>query len=357
MSCIGPVKDLSGLDGIDQAKLDQFFKEATEFVAWWKKARVTRRCTRSAKPRPAAFSAWLGVKAKVEDFFARCALAAMDARAAAALNPPEAEYVAMATQELSGASAKVSGLPLARVEANRPLPLTEGINPAWAAAIASLREACVKPLLGEQTALTYDQWNTLGAKLSAHSAWFATKPAGTAEKLGHARLKELVEGEAKAGVEALLKKDKALEPELKAITSVDKLAHYYRDLALFLNNFVAFRDFYTRKGKAMFQAGTLYLDGRSCELCMRVDDAAKHGALAGHSMAYLAYCDLHPQGERREAAHRGGVHRRRLRLPDGRAQRHLLRPQGAGLGRHHHQGRGAADQPFGRRSGRPTSGW
>jgi len=26
--------------------------------------------------------------------------------------------------------------------------------------------------------------------------------------------------------------------------------------------------------KAIFQAGTLYLDGRSCELCLRIDDIA-----------------------------------------------------------------------------------
>ena len=68
------------------------------------------------------------------------------------------------------------------------------------------------------------------------------------------------------------------------------------DLARFLNNFVAFSDFYTRRAKAMFQAGTLYLDGRACELCMRVDDPAKHAALAGLSMMYLAYCDLTRKG-------------------------------------------------------------
>jgi hypothetical protein len=42
----------------------------------------------------------------------------------------------------------------------------------------------------------------------------------------------------------------------------------------------------------MFQVGTLYLDQRSCELCVRVDDSAKHAALAGLAKTYLAYCDL-----------------------------------------------------------------
>jgi len=64
-----------------------------------------------------------------------------------------------------------------------------------------------------------------------------------------------------------------------------------RDLHPLANNFVSFRDFYTRRGKATFQIGTLYLDGRSCDLCVAVNDAAKHAALAGLSRVCLVYCD------------------------------------------------------------------
>jgi hypothetical protein len=59
---------------------------------------------------------------------------------------------------------------------------------------------------------------------------------------------------------------------------------------------VSTRDFYTGKKKASFQAGTLYLDGRSCELCVKVDDAAKHGAMAHLSRTYLTYCDCLRRG-------------------------------------------------------------
>jgi hypothetical protein len=54
---------------------------------------------------------------------------------------------------------------------------------------------------------------------------------------------------------------------------------------------VNFADFYGRTG-AVFQAGTLYLDARSCRLCVEVTDAAKHAVLAGLAGAYLAYCDI-----------------------------------------------------------------
>ena len=56
---------------------------------------------------------------------------------------------------------------------------------------------------------------------------------------------------------------------------------------------------YSQDQPAIFQAGTLYLDGRACGLCVRVDDPAKHAVLAGLAKTFLAYCDCsRPGGER-----------------------------------------------------------
>ena len=41
----------------------------------------------------------------------------------------------------------------------------------------------------------------------------------------------------------------------------------------------------------LFRSGTLYLDGRSCDLCIRVKDPAAHSVLAQMGGVYLAYCE------------------------------------------------------------------
>ena len=43
--------------------------------------------------------------------------------------------------------------------------------------------------------------------------------------------------------------------------------------------------------KLFFQAGTLYIDQRSCDLCIRVRDMSKHASLASFSGMYLMYCE------------------------------------------------------------------
>jgi hypothetical protein len=97
----------------------------------------------------------------------------------------------------------------------------------------------------------------------------------------------LLASPAKAAIEKLLAADKALEPEFKAISDVAKLTRYARDLRTLLHNFVSFADFYSPTQQAVFQAGRLFLDSRSTELCIRVDGP---NPLAAMSKAYIAYC-------------------------------------------------------------------
>jgi len=66
---------------------------------------------------------------------------------------------------------------------------------------------------------------------------------------------------------------------------------FYLHLHKLCVNFVSFKNFYSRTQPAIFQAGTLYLDQRSCDLCLKVDDAGRHSVMAGLAGAYLAYCD------------------------------------------------------------------
>jgi len=207
----------------------------------------------------AALDAMNAVAAKVEDYFVRCRLAAFDERAGQALNAAEDAFTALSATTLTADAAGVAALPLAKVGAGGTVPLGSGVNPAWAGAVATLHDAAVTPLLGAREALTEADWRALKDKLAPYTAWLAAKPDPAAEGDG--------------------------------VRELERLARYVRDLLPLANNFVAFKDFYTHQGTATFQVGTLYLDGRSCELCVAVNDAARHAALATLSRICLIYCD------------------------------------------------------------------
>jgi hypothetical protein len=296
IACLGGEPDRSGKPGISQARMDDFFAQAQAFSDWWTQAETDPSILPLGDATGGAYAAVHAVKAKVDDYFARCRLAAFDARAQAALNRDEKDYQALSSKDLSITASEVSGFPLAAVEAGRPLGLESGINPAWADAIADLRSDAIKPFLGERTALTENDWATIQTKLAPYECWLAAKKGLPVEKLGLQRVREILGSNAKDTLTALIAKDKSVEVEFNAIATVDKLVRFHRDLHRLCQNFVNFKDFYGGGGAAIFQAGTLYLDQRSCQLCLPVEDAGKHASMAGMAGAYLAYCDCVRKG-------------------------------------------------------------
>jgi hypothetical protein len=191
---------------------------------------------------------------------------------------------------------EIASFPLAQVAAGKALPLKSGVNPAHAAAVLDLLNNAVKPLLGDKNELTEADWATLQVKLALFDAWIAGKVGGNVEKLGGARVKEILAAKAQEKINALITQDKALEPESTSIANVEKLVRFVRDLHLLCQNFVNFKDLYDGGEPSIFQCGTLYLDQRSCNLCITVEDAGKHGVMAGLAGAYLAYCDCVRKG-------------------------------------------------------------
>ena len=295
-ACLGTVADRSGKPGIDQTQADAFFAEVAAFSDWNKKAEVdAANIMPAGDATAAAVAAVKAIKIKVDDFFGRCRLAAFDPRAVALLNRKEEEYLAIAAKDMSISAAEVAGFPLALVAAGKALPLRSGINPAHAAAVAALHANAVKPLLGDKSELTEADWTALLAKLGAFECWNAGKAGAVVEKLGLKRVREILGGKAKENIVALIAKDKALEPEATSIANVEKLCRFVRDLHTLCLNFVNFKDLYGG-ASAIFQCGTLYLDQRSCTLCLTVEDAGKHAGMAGLAGAYLAYCDCVRRG-------------------------------------------------------------
>jgi len=148
-----------------------------------------------------------------------------------------------------------------------------------------------QPLVGDLEALTEAQWQEIKNRFADYTAWQGRKRGAAVEPLGIARVRELLGDGSAEAILVLIGRDKELEAAANAIDSVDRLVHYYSHLDTLLHNFVSLRDFYTPGKKAIFQAGTLYLDGRSCDLCVQVTDMAAHSTLAAFSRTYLAYCD------------------------------------------------------------------
>ena len=250
----------------------------------------------------AALDAFEAVRAKIDDFFARVRLAGFDSSSAGTLNPSAADFAALAGADISADASRA--FPISRIaapEGEPRLPLRAGVNPAWVGALDAFVEKALVPAAekiggvpGEAPAeLSASQWEKICALFAPCEAWLASKPGTGAAALPVERLREIVAGNFPEALAPLFEKDEAEKPLRAELVEAERFCRFTRDLACVLRNFVSFAEFYKRSADdTAFLVGKLYMDQRTCSLCVRVaGDPAAHAALAAKSNCCLAYCE------------------------------------------------------------------
>ena len=298
---VGTVVDRSTKPGVSQALADTFFAAVDQRAAWLAKGKDLAPL---GDKTVAAADALAAVRDKLDDYFTRSRIAAFDPRGATAMSGQEDALVAISARALSASDEALAKLPLAKIDASGQLSLSAGLNPAWIDRVRAFADATVTPILGTRDRIAATDLAQITQKLSAFDAWRKEQPKTVVDGLDAAWLDKLAatgDGSVRERLKALIASDAALAAEYDQITSVAKVVRLQRDFGRILRNFVNFSDFYGKQD-GVFQAGTLYIDGRALHLCVPVTDAAKHGALAASSDSYLIYCDITRKGETRTIA-------------------------------------------------------
>ena len=299
----GGSDDASGEKGVTAEQAAAFAQGAADVLAWRDRADAS-----AAEILPfgagteAALDAFEAVRAKIDDFFARVRLAGFDASSAGTLNPSAADFAALAGADISADASRA--FPISRIaapEGEPRLPLRAGVNPAWVGALDAFVEKALVPAAekiggvpGEAPAeLSASQWEKICALFAPCEAWLASKPGTGAAALSVERLREIVAGNFPEALAPLFEKDEAEKPLRAELAEAERFCRFTRDLARVLRNFVSFAEFYKRSADdTAFLVGKLYMDQRTCSLCVRVaGDPAAHAALAAKSNCCLAYCE------------------------------------------------------------------
>ena len=293
ISCTGSGPDRSGEAGVSEHHIRQFYADLA-IVTGWRNSRVNEPL---GEATPAAFDALSAVEAKIDDYFSRASLAGFDSRALTAMNGSEDDFARLGGQQLSLSSPEMAALPLTRVAADQSLSLVSGINPAWHGRLAAFKALVADPVLGlDAQWLDPALWQEIKTRFQPYWEWLAAKPAVTQIALADDRIAELDDAGLQNELLDLVKADLGVAEAADSLVDLDKLLRYQRYLRVVLNNFVSMTDFYSHRSPAVFQAGRLFIDGRSCDLCVKVQDMGRHAAMAGRSGTYLVYAECARQG-------------------------------------------------------------
>ena len=287
IATVGSSKDRSGADGVTADQIEAFYTACADYSAW----KAAEEKGPFGDNTEAALAACEALKEKIADWFMRCKLISFNDAVAGVVDVSVDKVGAISDGDLAAAADQIATYPLARPVADGKLPLKGGINPAWKGAFATLKALVFDVEFPKKDAITEEEWLGVLAKFDAYTAWKAAKKGAEVEPLGIDVVNATLKADKKAALLELIEKDKALEPEALSIEAVDKLFHFVRDFYKFLKNYVVFEDFYSKQDKAIFQAGRLYIDQRSTDLCVKVIDAGKAGDISSLSGMYILYCN------------------------------------------------------------------
>jgi len=277
---LGNTPDRSGAPGITTEQIEAFYAACADYAEWQK------ACTKEVLPfgdkTADALAAVDALKDKMADYFMRCKLISFDAATAPAVDV-SVEKIAAIEGNLASASDEIALQPLAKPVMDGVLALGS-VNPAWKKAVESMVE-----LTGwKKDRITEEEWADVCAQFAPYSAWLESKKGAEVESLGTDAVNAILKEDKKAALLELIEKDKAEEANALSIEEVDKVLHLQKGFYRFLNNYVVLADFYDPKQKAMFQAGRLYIDQRSTDLCVKVDGPSPE--ISSLSGMYILYC-------------------------------------------------------------------
>ena len=282
----GGTMDRSGEMGVTAAQVEAFYTELKAYSDWC----AAEVAAPFADKTDAVIAAYQALDAKMKDYFMRSRLAAFSPDSTSALDVQTSRIEAISAENLSVKGDEIASYPIARITGKEELDLTASINPAWAAQFQVVKEAAIE---ADKKTLSEADWAAISAKFAAYTAWKAAKAGTSVEKLGIAKVNEMLQQDKKAALLDIVAQDLALKEEAENIEMVDMFLYMLRDFYRLLRNFITFNDFY-KKDKtisAIFQSGTLIVDQRACRFCMKVENMGAHNATAATSGMYLVYCD------------------------------------------------------------------
>jgi hypothetical protein len=292
IATVGSSKDASGLAGVGEPELVKFLERAKVFLEWRTKPTAAPAILVWGDETPAAADLVRALDAKVEEFFLHCDLVRQDALGAQPRLSPD-EMRALKAKDTAALEAYLAGSPLAQPNPEGVLSLDGPINLIYADRFATLRAKVLGRLLGDEAhSLTRASWEKLKGTFDAYLAWQKEKPAEPFDKLDAKALEACVAGPLPEQLRAIIALDKAASGELEQLVEIEKFILIQRWILDIVNNFVNLSAIYHPSHDALMERGSLVIDGRRLDFCLKVDNREAHKKIASESLLFLVYATV-----------------------------------------------------------------
>lgn len=287
---VGGVPHPSAPASVDATSLEKFTAQALAYIAWHDEQKADEEAHLPFGADTAKVAAMMDALAeKFSTYFSLCDAVALDEALSQRAWLPTEHIDALDPLAPETITALLDAAPLARPTPSGALDTSGPLNPAWrdiAVALVALAEL--------PTQLDRGALRSVEERLARWREWMAKEPSCEVKKLSVEALRELTENlAAREELEELFTQSHASALELDQIKLVERAILFQRYLLPLANSFVSFPDLYDSERRALFEMGTLVLDGRRLTLAIKVLDRARHKRFSDASNIFVLYVEVY----------------------------------------------------------------
>ena len=295
---VGSTMDTCGKQGIGQEQLELFFRETQSYLTWQTNGAIPKDAKTTkimfwGTETPQAYELIISLEAKIDQYFAQCAMAGFDERTIAMMQLSPKELGEIDFKDKTLMESHLLRAPLAAPNPESILNLEAILNPLYAERLFEFKEKILKRIFGKPIEqFSKKQWDKINAIFSPYKRWVEGKKGLQVEKLGQDKLSTYLNGPYRQQINDFIAKDLAAADVLNQHHNLEKLILYQKWLMELANNFVSFANLYSPQCRSLLEMGTLVIDGKEMTFTMKVRDRQAHKKIAEASFMYLLYLEI-----------------------------------------------------------------
>ncbi|MGH1362869.1 MAG: hypothetical protein ACRBF0_04880 [Calditrichia bacterium] len=298
LNTIGGDTHPGGKTGITNDGLEQFLKEAEQLENWRKQADVSTSETTDIMPlgkeTSEAYDVYRKLHDKIEQYFSLCNLIRLNPEAERFIYADDKELNALNVYDNSALKHHLELSAISPPNKKATLEFKEPLNPVYAEDLLTFKKLVFSTMTDNKTnQMTLTDWKKIQNTFSAHEEWQTNCPETKLHVLErNAVQKYVTDEEFIKGIRKLIQESHRTAFVLDNIRMVEKLLLFQAHLLPFVNSFVSFPDLYDSKSRALFEMGTLIMDGRHFTLCVKVNDRKQHAEYSSRSNMFVLYAEI-----------------------------------------------------------------
>ncbi|MDD4180622.1 MAG: hypothetical protein PHE87_03255 [Victivallaceae bacterium] len=283
VTVLGGTPNAAGITGITAPMLDRFLKEANAYLEWAAK-NDSYSMLMPGVDMPPAYAIYRAVASKIDQYFSFSQLLQIDPANALRFEEDPKKLSPLDLVDDSAVAKALADAPLTHPSFDGLLKISGDLNPHYRDNMIKLAE------IFDFDEISIKEWNEIKNKFAPYEAYLNEKSALSTEKLGTERLKDDVANQfAIELLRELMAKDSTIMDNLKLINLVERLLLFKQYYFRFVQSYISFFELFNPERLSMMQAGSLIMDGKHFDLCIRINDIEAHKKISIQSNLFIIY--------------------------------------------------------------------